>query len=64
MSFTCPRCGRTSHHPADAQSYYCAACKGFMGAEHTPTPMQIDTADRAAYEALIDAILRARWRAW
>lgn len=25
-SFTCPRCGRTSYHPADAAEGYCGAC--------------------------------------
>jgi ribosomal protein L37E len=24
--FTCPRCGRTSHHPTDAREGYCGAC--------------------------------------
>jgi hypothetical protein len=26
MSFTCPRCGRTSHHPTDEAEGYCGAC--------------------------------------
>jgi hypothetical protein len=25
-AFTCPRCGRTSHHPIDAQEGYCGYC--------------------------------------
>jgi hypothetical protein len=25
-SFTCPRCGRTSHHPTDVAEGYCGAC--------------------------------------
>lgn len=29
MSYTCPRCGRTSHHPEDEKNRYCAACKEF-----------------------------------
>jgi hypothetical protein len=24
--FTCPRCGRTSHHPDDIREGYCGAC--------------------------------------
>jgi hypothetical protein len=24
--FTCPRCGRTSHHPQDIAEGYCGAC--------------------------------------
>lgn len=27
--FTCPRCGRTSHHPDDALDGYCGACRDF-----------------------------------
>lgn len=30
-SFTCPRCGRTSHHPADAAQGYCGACHAWTG---------------------------------
>lgn len=26
IGFTCPRCGRTSHHPTDKQEGYCGAC--------------------------------------
>jgi ribosomal protein S27AE len=25
-SFTCPRCGMTSHHPDDARDGYCGNC--------------------------------------
>lgn len=25
-AFTCPQCGRTSHHPDDARHGYCGAC--------------------------------------
>lgn len=25
-TFTCPRCGRTSHNPNDAEQGYCGAC--------------------------------------
>jgi hypothetical protein len=28
-SFTCPRCGRTSHHPDDVRERYCGACHEF-----------------------------------
>jgi hypothetical protein len=30
-AFTCPRCGRTSHHPADLAHGYCGACHDFTG---------------------------------
>ena len=33
--FTCPRCGRTSHHPKDVQYGYCAACHDYTGTERT-----------------------------
>jgi hypothetical protein len=29
--FTCPRCGRTSHHPDDAREGYCGACHDWTG---------------------------------
>jgi hypothetical protein len=29
--FTCPRCGRTSHHPDDSREGYCGACHDFTG---------------------------------
>jgi len=29
--FTCPACGRTSHHPADVEHGYCGACHDFTG---------------------------------
>jgi hypothetical protein len=30
-SFTCPRCGRTSHHPNDVREGYCGACHDWTG---------------------------------
>jgi hypothetical protein len=29
--FTCPRCGRTSHHPDDIREGYCGACHDWTG---------------------------------
>lgn len=29
--FTCPVCGRTSHHPTDLEQGYCGACRGWTG---------------------------------
>jgi predicted RNA-binding Zn-ribbon protein involved in translation (DUF1610 family) len=31
VAFTCPRCGRTSHHPEDARQGYCGACGDWTG---------------------------------
>ena len=31
MSFTCPKCWRTSYHPEDEQWGYCGACHDFTG---------------------------------
>lgn len=31
MPFTCPECGRTSHHPKDEEYGYCGACGDFTG---------------------------------
>ena len=30
-SFTCPKCGRTSHHPDDVREGYCGACHDWTG---------------------------------
>lgn len=43
MSFTCPECGRTSHHPEDEKQGYCGACHKFFD------PLRIaDAFERAA----------------
>lgn len=39
-SFTCPRCGRTSHHPMDVTEGYCGACHDWTG-EGTDRPRSI-----------------------
>lgn len=31
LRFTCPRCGRTSYHPADVEAGYCGACHAWTG---------------------------------
>jgi hypothetical protein len=36
VAFTCPRCGRTSHHPEDERQGYCGACHDWtLAAEYT-----------------------------
>lgn len=34
-TFTCPRCGRTSHHPDDAYYRYCGACHALTDDERS-----------------------------
>ena len=34
MSFCCPRCQMTSHHPKDEEHGYCGACHDFTGDNH------------------------------
>jgi hypothetical protein len=29
--FSCPKCGRTSHHPDDIREGYCGACHDWTG---------------------------------
>lgn len=36
MSFTCPRCGATSHHPRDEQEGYCGNCHDWTRGETVP----------------------------
>ena len=38
MSFTCPRCGVTSHHPKDEQESYCGNCHVFIN--DIPLPVE------------------------
>ena len=33
-SITCPKCGRTSHHPRDVEEGYCGACHEFTSQPH------------------------------
>jgi transcription elongation factor Elf1 len=46
-SFTCPRCGRTSHNPNDVQEGYCGHCHDWTRAK--PVVDQADESARAAY---------------
>jgi hypothetical protein len=38
MSFTCPKCQRTSHNPNDEANGFCGACDDFTGAERGIMP--------------------------
>ena len=38
-TYTCPVCGRTSHHPMDAKHGYCSACQGYTR-EEPPSGMR------------------------
>ena len=33
MSFTCPECKRTSHHPMDEKYGWCSACQRYTGSK-------------------------------
>lgn len=33
LSFTCPRCGRTTHHPEDVRQRYCGSCHDWLDPE-------------------------------
>lgn len=49
--FTCPRCGRVSHNPMDAQEGYCGACH-----DYTAGPVvELDADSLAAMAADIEA---------
>jgi ribosomal protein L37E len=41
-SFTCPRCGRTSHNPTDAVEGYCGACHDWTGSDWRNPPEWTD----------------------
>jgi hypothetical protein len=51
MSFTCPRCGMTSHNPNDEAHGYCGNCHDFTGERDMTVPMP-ETARR-----LLDALV-------
>jgi hypothetical protein len=36
QTFTCPVCGRASHHPEDVRQRWCNACHGATGYEPPP----------------------------
>ncbi len=49
--FTCPRCGRTSHHPTDVREGYCGACHDWTGDRVIACgPRPPTEADRAAVQ--------------
>lgn len=65
MSFTCPRCAMTSHHPMDEDYGYCGNCHDFTG-----TPKKAPTATSEAelqfwfdMRQASDQMALAQWRA-
>jgi hypothetical protein len=56
MSFTCPRCHKTSHHPEDERHGYCANCHDFTA----PPPGNVPNA--GATHIFVDGIVAARDR--
>lgn len=41
--FTCPRCGRTSHHPTDKAEGYCGACRDWTDTDAPRYPFRGET---------------------
>lgn len=45
-AFTCPHCGRTSHHPRDVDQRYCGACHWWTGVPELYEPWRTARAAR------------------
>lgn len=57
-SITCPRCGRTSHHPTDRALNYCGHCHTFNDPEDQETLKRlIETGD-----AVQQQITKEKWQ--
>jgi hypothetical protein len=41
--FVCPKCGKASSHPTDADEGYCGACREFTGAGHGALHLYVST---------------------
>lgn len=54
MPFTCPRCGKTSHHPEDKRHGYCGNCHDFTASPPGNVPNAGDT------HVFVDGIVAAR----
>lgn len=54
MSFTCPKCNKTSHHPDDERHGYCANCHDFTASPPGNLPNAGDT------HVFVDGIVAAR----
>jgi hypothetical protein len=54
MAFTCPKCGKTSHHPEDERHGYCGNCHDFTGTPPGNLPNAGDT------HIFVDGIVAAR----
>lgn len=67
MSFTCPRCSMTSHHPMDEDYGYCGKCHAFTG-QPKKAPPSIDTNEAELQfwfdmHQASDQMALAQWRA-
>lgn len=65
-SITCPRCGRTSHHPEDVAQGWCAACRDYTGANRdmvagVRVPFLDDLDDPMYFDIDANPITLARW---
>jgi hypothetical protein len=54
MSFTCPKCKKTSHHPQDERHGYCANCHDFTASPVGSLP------NAGATHVFVDGIVAAR----
>ncbi len=56
MTYTCPRCGRTSHHPEDFKAGYCGACHDWtradVGQPDWRDHLDVDTVAKVEHELL------------
>ena len=50
VTFTCPRCRRTSYNPNDARDRYCGACKWWTG---DPTLGQFDPRASDGHDVIV-----------
>lgn len=59
--FTCPRCSRTSQHPADAREGYCAACGMFTGSVSRGMWQFIDSGPEPVGQVQVDLAATVRY---
>ena len=58
MSYTCPRCGMTSHHPVDERVGWCGNCEAFTRGDLPEQLLELAAAYADAEPAVQAAIRR------